>query len=95
MNPPPPLPPLLAVTLQPIWTQVTDTPGGFRGRGALTCTLMSPAHVSSRSRGKSAALFGIKSQKKRIRVRESFHFFPLSVSVRKSCNGRDEGGGRR
>lgn len=53
---------------------VTDTLGGFRGRRALTHTLMSHAHVSSRSRGKSAALFIIKSQKKekRIRVREFF-----------------------
>lgn len=65
-----------------------DTVGGFRGRGALTHALMSSAHVSSRSRGKSAALFSIRSlrARKRIRVRESFHFF--FVSVRKSCNGR-------
>ncbi len=61
---------------------------------------MFPAHVSSRSRGKSAALFSIKSQKarKRIRVRESFHFF-FFVCVGKPCNGRkrqcgeEEGGG--
>ena len=98
MMKPPLFSPSLAVTLQAIWTQVTDTPGGFRSRGALTRTLMSPAHVSSRSRGKSAALFGIKrlNARKRIRVREAFHF----VSVRKSCNGRKrqcgaEGRGRR
>ena len=43
----------------------TDTLEGFRGRGALTRSLMSPAHVSSGSRGKSTALYSIKSPRAR------------------------------
>lgn len=76
---------------------VADTLGGFRGKGTLTRALMSLAHISFGSRGKSAALFSIKSPKarKRVRVRESFYFFfflcvCVFVYVGKSCNGRKE-----
>ena len=90
MNPPTPTPPAVGAGFL---DSVTDTLGGFRSRGVLTRALMSSAHVSSRSRGKSAALFGITSlgARKRTRVRESFHFF--HVSVRTSCNGRKNSNG--
>lgn len=72
---------------------VTDTLGGFRGRGTLTHALMSLAHVSFRSRGKSAALFSIKSPKARKRTGSGCLFIFFFVSVRKSCNGRKSDGG--
>lgn len=43
----------------------SQTGWGFRARRVLTHTLMSPAHVFSRSRGKSSALFTIKSQRRK------------------------------
>lgn len=51
---------------------VTDMLGGFRGRRALTHTLVCYAHICSLSRGKSAALFGIKNRK---RIKEVLGFF--------------------